>query len=176
MSLLPTSGDSPVFRAALAAMAMIFSPLHAVAESDPCGLVKELRAMAADHFSPQRKALIREGDYATDYLIPGASRCEVRTHEKKYSYMYCEWFMEKGLGSQPKVRKAFDDFVQGFQHCVKDKDGISVNHYKDGRGADVRLEDREAGGPPGSEFGVTITYRWFAPWWSLYLEYARADP
>jgi len=157
-------------------MAMAISPLEAVAESDACALVKELRAMAADHFRAQRKALVREGEYATDYLIPGASRCVVRTHETKYSYMYCEWFMEKGLDAQPKVRKAFDDFVQGFQNCVKDKDGISVNDYLHGRGANVSLEDREAGGTSSSEFGVTITYKWYAPWWSLYLEYARADP
>ena len=176
MSSPPTSGNSPVLRATLAAMAMAISPLQAVAESDPCALVKELRAMAADHFRAQRKALVREGEYATNYLIPGASRCEVRTHEKKYSYIHCEWFMEKGLGAQPKVRKAFDDFVQGFQHCVKDKDGISVNDYAHGRGADVRLEDRGAGGPSGSEFVVTITYSWYAPWWSLDVEYARADP
>lgn len=165
-----------MFGAKLTITALAVMAGQVCAQSESCALVGELRTMAFDHFKRQRKALIEDGNYKTDYLIKGASSCEIRTYEKNYSHMYCEWYIAKGLDSQSKVRRAFEDFAHDFQGCVKDKDGINISNDKDGRGAGVVLVDRAVKSVPGSEFGVRITYSWFAPWWLINLEYYHEDP
>lgn len=162
------------------AMALAFACVNTAARAaeDPCPVLTALRAMSADHFKKQRGQSLDQDkqDFATAYRIPGAAECKIGIHGDNYSAMSCSWFLQRGLDAEPKARAQFLQSAESYQGCIKDRDGMEVRKHRDGTGGYVDLTDRFVGGRAGSEYAVSITYSWSAPWWYLYVEYRRSDP
>ena len=155
--------------------------IPALGQDNACAHERLLRSAALTDFSSLRgqettstgglKFDLRR--FETSFRLPGATSCEITVFDSGTRQLQCDWELVRGLSSQHNARQTYLNTVRGFLACIPKDAEIDESESSNNRGATTSLTFSPPEWPKNFRASIDIEYRFFAPWWYLYVQYRR---